>query len=107
MTTVRRYLAPSSIEGLEAFAAAPIKSGDIVWRFDPRLDQSVPRVMLQDQLPHVRERCGYDHPDAPDMLVLDADEGRFMNHADEPDLDFTPPDVGWARRDIAAGEELT
>jgi hypothetical protein len=40
-------------------------------------------------------------------MVVEFDNGRFMNHAQSPNTDFTDANVGWAIRDIAAGEELT
>jgi SET domain-containing protein len=82
------------------FAAEPGKKGDVVWRFDPLLDQMIPEEVLAAQPPHVREfldRYGYPHHELPGILVLDADEGRFMNHADMPNLDFSTPDIGTAR----------
>ena len=45
--------------------------------------------------------------ETPWVLFLDADEGRFMNHADQPNTDFRGADFGIALRDIPAGEELT
>ena len=37
----------------------------------------------------------------------EVDNGRFMNHDEQPNTDFTNPTVGFATRDIAKGEELT
>ena len=110
MMTVRCYLAPSSIEGLGLFCHDDIREGDVVWVFDRRFDQLIPLETLAALPPHVQEfvdRYGYPHADHPGFLVLDADEGRFMNHADAPNLDFRFPDKGVALRDIPAGEELT
>lgn len=110
MMTVRCYLAPSAIEGLGVFAAEPIARGGIAWRFNPQFDQVFSYETLADQPEHVREfleRYGYAHHEDPSLWVLDADEGRFMNHALAPNLDFSSPTVGVATRDIAAGEELT
>lgn len=110
MMLVRAYLAPSSIEGLGVFSRDPIKKGDIVWRFDTRFDQLIPRALLSESDDRTREfieRYGYDMPDHPDHLALDADEGRFMNHCETPNLDFTSPDLGIALVDIPAGVELT
>lgn len=110
MMTVRCHLGPSAIEGLGVFATEDIPAGTVVWRFDRRFDQSFPRAWLAEQPPHIQEfleRYGYpDHQD-PSLWVLDADEGRFMNHSDAPNLDFSDPENGVAARDIAAGEELT
>lgn len=110
MMLIRCYLAPSTIEGLGVFTSEPIAKGDPVWRFDERFDRMIAKPDVETATPHVREfieRYGYDMPGWPEHLALDADEGRFMNHSDAPNLDFRAPDVGYALRDIAAGEELT
>ena len=41
------------------------------------------------------------------MLVLDADNGRHMNHSRQPNTDFRDATFGFAIRDIASGEEIT
>ena len=41
------------------------------------------------------------------MVVLDSDNGRFMNHTLTPNTDFRIFDKGYALFDIAQGEELT
>jgi hypothetical protein len=41
------------------------------------------------------------------FVVLELDNGRFMNHSLQPNTDFTRPDVGYATADIHPGEELT
>lgn len=110
MMTIRCYLAPSSIEGLGVFAAEPLRQGSVAWRYDPRFDLTFPKDILFTQPPHVQEfleRYTYVHHENLDLLVLDGDEGRFMNHAEQPNLDFSGPLVGVAVRDIAAYEELT
>ena len=110
MMVVRSYLAPSAIEGLGVFAAEPIAKGELVWRFDRRFDQLISKADLAAAPAHVREfleRYTYEFHDDSDFVVLDADEGRYMNHADAPNVDLTDPEIGVAVRDIAAGEELT
>lgn len=110
MMLVRAYLAPSAIEGLGVFSHDDIKKGDVVWRFDTRFDQLIPRETLSavdERTREFLERYGYDMPMYPECLALDADEGRFMNHCDAPNLDFSHPDFGTAIEDIPAGVELT
>ena len=110
MMVVRSYLAPSAIEGLGVFAAAPIAKGEIVWRFDPRFDQVISKDAIAAAPEPVREfleRYVYEFHADPSCVVLDGDEGRYMNHADDPNIDMSDPDVCVATRDIAAGEELT
>lgn len=110
MMTVRCYLAPSSIEGLGVFSHDDIRKGDIIWRFDRRFDQLIPLETVAQAPEHIQvflDRYGYPHADHPGHLVLDADEGRFMNHSENANTDFSRPDVGIALRDIPAGEEIT
>jgi uncharacterized protein len=107
---MRCYLAPSEIEGLGVYSTVDIKKGDIVWKHDPLLDLSIPVSHMEASPEHVREfldRYTYDHPTQPGMLVLDGDEGRFMNHSLTPNLDFSSKDSGIALTDIPAGTELT
>ncbi len=107
---VRCYLAPSTIEGLGVFSTSHISHGDIVWRFDPEFDQVFSTDYVKRQPEHIREfleRYTYAHPSDPGLIVLDSDEGRFMNHKDKPNTDFSDPEIGVALRDISAGEELT
>jgi SET domain-containing protein len=110
MMLVPCYLAPSRIEGLGVFSKVAIRRGENVWRFDERFDRLIPKADIAGADPHARmffERYCYDMPGWPDHLALDADEGRFMNHEDASNLDFSSPDRGIALWDIAAGEELT
>jgi SET domain-containing protein len=43
----------------------------------------------------------------PGVVVLDSDNGRFMNHSLAPNTDFRIFDKGFALFDIAQGEEIT
>lgn len=110
MMTVRCYLAPSQIEGLGVYSHEDIKKGQEVWRYDPILDISIPSSKLGEVATHIAEfldRYTYPDPHRPDCIMLDGDEGRFMNHSDTPNLDFTSADYGVALTDIPAGTELT
>ena len=53
------------------------------------------------------ERYTYRHPSEPGLLVLDADNGRHMNHDGSPNTDFRDLKFGYAIADIAPGEEIT
>lgn len=110
MMIVPTYVGPSGIEGVGIFAAAPITAGTAIWQLSDDLDLLLTREQLA-QLPPLQrefiERYGYPHMSEPQLTVLEFDNGRFMNHSDAPNTDFTRPDVGYAIRDIAAGEELT
>jgi SET domain-containing protein len=106
---VRTFIAQSRIEGVGVFAAEPIAKGTLIWQFDPRFDRLVPTQEYQSSRPLLKElfdRYAYPSPDQPGFLVYETDNGRFMNHAEHPNTDFTGIG-GRALADIEAGEELT
>jgi len=110
MMIVPTYVGPSAIEGVGVFAAAPIPSGSALWQLSEALDLLLTEAQLA-QLPALQrefiERYGYPHMTRAGFTVLEFDNGRFMNHDPQPNTDFTSPEVGWAIRDIAEGEEIT
>ncbi len=109
MMLIKSYVAPSGIHGNGLFAAQDIKAGDRIWEFMEGLEVLIPVAAIPG-MPEVVQNyidcyC-YPHDKNPDYLVLDGDSGRFMNHSENPNSDFTPG-RGHAVRDIAAGEEIT
>ena len=110
MLIVPTYVGPSAIEGVGVFAVEAIASGTPIWSLEEGLDLMLDDAQLERLSPLQRdfiERYGYPHMTRPGITVLEFDNGRFMNHSDTPNTDFTTPELGWAIRDIAAGEELT
>lgn len=110
MLLVSTYVAASEIEGVGVFAAAPIRKGALIWQLNPDFDRLIP-AEAYDSLPETMkelfDRYAYPSPDRPGYLVYEVDNGRFMNHSDAPNTDFSEYGGGTATRDIAAGEELT
>ena len=110
MMIVPTYVGPSTIEGVGVFAAEPVRAGTPIWRLDERLDLLLATDEVERLDPLQRtflERYGYPHMTREGIVVLEFDNGRFMNHSPAPNTDFTDPETGWAIRDIAAGEEIT
>ena len=110
MLLVSTYVAASEIEGVGVFAAAPIPKGALIWRLNPDFDRLVPADSypgLPDTMKELIDRYAYPSPDKPGYLVYEVDNGRFMNHSDAPNTDFSEYGGGFATRDIAVGEELT
>ena len=110
MMLVRTYLSNSTIEGVGIFASEPIKAGDVIWRLEPKFDVFFTEADIEELPLHMRDfiaRYSYPHMRKPGIWVLEADNGRFMNHSESPNTDFTGFEEGFAIRDIASGEEIT
>ncbi|GAB4522289.1 MAG: SET domain-containing protein-lysine N-methyltransferase [Amphiplicatus sp.] len=110
MLLVSTYVAPSAVEGVGVFAAEPIRKGTVIWRFEPEFDRLIPVDRYLSAPPYLKDlldRYAYPSPDRPGFIVYEVDNGRFMNHSETPNTDFS--DFGGARaiRDIEPGEELT
>jgi SET domain-containing protein len=109
MMLVPTYVAASAIHGTGLFATRPIAAGTVVWRFAEGLDQVIPTERLNGLPAHAREyldRYAFESAFFPGGLLLSFDDTRFINHADDPNIDNTGIE-SIAQRDIAAGEELT
>lgn len=110
MMLVRTYVAPSQIEGLGAYASEPIKKGDLIWRFDPNFDRLLHRSVLDSSPAYMADYLrdyAYPHPVERDYYIVEIDNGRFLNHHESPNTDFSRVFEGYAIRDIGVGEELT
>lgn len=110
MLLIETELRASKIQGLGVFAVTPIPAASLIWKLNPAYDLILPGSALgtlpQPMLKFV-ERYGYRPHRFPNLVVLECDNGKFMNHSDEPNVDFSSFDVAFALRDIPAGEELT
>ena len=110
MLTVSTYLAPSAIDGLGVFSGEYIERGRLLWSLNPKFDIFIHASEIEAYPPFLREfvaRYTYPHLEMPGVVVLDSDNGRFMNHTLTPNTDFRIFDKGYALFDIAQGEELT
>ncbi len=105
MLTVSTYVAPSAIEGLGVFAGEFIERGRLMWSLNPKFDIFIYRGEIEELPPHMQDfiaRYCYPHLEMPGVVVVDSDNGRFMNHSLTPNTDFRIFDKGYALVDIAA-----
>ena len=114
MLMVKTRVCSSSVHGLGLFAAEPIRKGTIVWKFTPGLDIVMRPEDLSGWPREVRDFFGHYAylSKRTRRYVLHADNARFQNHSDTPNLLSVPvsgqvEDLDIAYRDIACGEELT
>ncbi len=112
MMLIPTYLEQSGIHGIGLFAAEPIQKGTKIWQFMEGLDVVFDVSLLATAPEPIRgylQRYTYPHHSLPEKIILDGDNGRFMNHSETANTDFRTilNDTGYALRDIAQGEELT
>lgn len=113
MMLVRTEKRQSEIHGVGLFAAEFIAEGTPTWRFTPGIDQAIhPDVV--ERVPEASRVnfLMYAYLDIrTGLYVLCADDARFMNHSEDPNVrgDYALDEVfgvDVAARDIEAGEEL-
>jgi SET domain-containing protein len=111
MMMVDTVLRPSAIHGLGVFLVSPVRKGDLVWRFDARIDRVYSEAEVASLPDHVQRyvRIYSTWHDQTRLFVLCGDNGRFFNHADAPTTRSNAISFGedHATRDLVAGEELT
>jgi hypothetical protein len=110
MLMISTYVAPSAIEGLGVFAGEPIGRGQLMWSLNPKFDIFIQMTEIETYPPHLQDyiaRYTYPHLEMPGVVILDSDNGKFMNHSLTPNTDFRIFDKGYALVDIARGDEIT
>jgi SET domain-containing protein len=111
MLMVETELRPSSIHGIGTFVLEDVRAGDLIWRFDSRID----RIFSDAELKTMPERLQaflsmYSTFHEPSGLwVLCGDNGRHFNHSDTPNTISQGVAFGddIAATDLKAGTELT
>ena len=81
-----------------------------MWDLNPRFDIFIDRREIESFPPHMQDfiaRYSYPHLEMEGVVVVDSDNGRFMNHCLTPNTDFRVFDKGYALVDISQGDELT
>lgn len=104
-------LRPSEIHGTGVFLLEPVKKGDVVWRFDSRID----RVYSEAEIVSLPERAQHflrtysTWNEACGLWVLCGDNGRHFNHSAAPNTVSDGIAFGQdiAAEDLPAGAELT
>lgn len=109
MIIVPTYLAQSSIHGLGVFSRDAIPKGAKVWEYNPLFDLTFTEEEFEALPESVRAEVEIHlyQPEPGGLLYYESTMGKYMNHDGEPNVDFKDVGVGWATRNIAAGEELT
>jgi len=111
MMMIDTELKPSPLHGLGVFVKAPLKKGDLIWRFDARMDRVYTPAEVASLPEHIQRylKIYSTWHEQTGLYVLCGDNGRFFNHSDTPNTVSNAISFGedHAARDIEAGEELT
>jgi SET domain-containing protein len=110
MLLIDTYLDKSPIQGMGVFAKSAISKDTVIWRLDERFDRLIEVDVYESMTGPVKsylDRYAYPRRSDPRFIVFEADDARYMNHADDPNFGFLSENEAVALRDIAAGEELT
>ena len=111
MLMVETELRASPIHGIGVFLLEDVKEGQLIWRFDSRID----RVFADTEFEQMPQRLRaflevystYHEQSA--LWVLCGDNGRHFNHSDKPNTVSLGVAFGddVAAADLPAGTELT
>ena len=89
----------------------PLRSGDLVWRFDSRIDRVFPDAELRSMPERLQAFLTIysTYHEQSGLWVLCGDNGRHFNHSDEPNTVSHGIAFGddVAAKDLCVGTELT
>jgi uncharacterized protein len=108
---VETELGLSEIHGIGVFLKEPVRSGQLIWRFDSRIDRVFSGAELAEMPDTLQSflRTYSTHHAGLDLWVLCGDNGRHFNHSDAPNTHSLGIAFGddVAAEDLPAGTELT
>jgi SET domain-containing protein len=111
MLMVETELRASPIAGIGVFVTQSVRAGELIWRFDSRIDRIFSDEEVRDmpeQLQRFLKTYSTLHAGLK-VWVLCGDNGRFFNHSDQPNTRSLGIAFGddVAADDIMPGTELT
>src|SRR5688572_30835488 len=111
MLMVETELRPSGIHGIGVFLLQGVRRGELIWRFDSRIDRvfhDVEFAAMPKDLRQFLETYSTYHAELG-LWVLCGDNGRHFNHSDAPNTRSLGVAFGddIAAADLPAGTELT
>jgi hypothetical protein len=111
MLLVETELRPSAIHGIGVFLLEDVREGQLIWRFDSRIDRVFSGAELDDMPERLRAFLTVysTYQEQSGLWVLCGDNGRHFNHSDEPNTISLGVAFGddVAATDLPAGTELT
>ncbi len=86
MLMVETELRPSPIHGIGVFLLQPVRQGELIWRFDSRIDRVYTEEELETFPEHMKRflRVYSTWHEPTRLWVLCGDNARHFNHSDAP-----------------------
>ena len=111
MLMVETELRASPIHGIGVFLTEPVRKGQLIWRFDSRIDRVFSDAEVEEMpeaLQHYLRTYSTLHADLG-LWVLCGDNARHFNHSDAPNTRSLGIAFGddVAAEDLEPGTELT
>jgi len=110
MIKIKTKLDKSQIAGIGVFADQEIRSGEIVWSMNKlsvvRISPEDYRNLSEEEKSFIDEK-DYYWIDNDGSYMIPADDSRFINHSENPNVIDKDDYTTIAARDIKIGEELT
>ena len=111
MLMVETELRQSAIHGIGVFLLEEVKSGQLIWRFDSRIDRVFADSELDEMPGRLREFLSVysTYHEKSGLWVLCGDNGRHFNHSEAPSTVSMGVAFGddVAAANLPAGTELT
>jgi uncharacterized protein len=111
MLMVQTELRASPIHGIGVFLSEPVRAGQLIWRFDSRIDRIFADAELAEMPDHLQRflRTYSTYHAGLGLWMLCGDNGRHFNHSDMPNTRSLGIAFGddVAAEEIPAGTELT
>lgn len=109
MLLIETEIKQSEIHGMGLFCVELIPKGTKVWSFHPLFDVVIDETQLAQLPPPAHaflQMYAYRSVETGELIV-NVDQSRHMNHADEPTLVSDADSNYYAVRDLPPGTELT
>lgn len=113
MMRVPYFLGQAKTGGLGVFASEDVREGTLVWRYDPNTTLCLSENAFDDLPVTVQNKMlsytylGKGVARVRGRFYFNADDSRFMNHSQTPNISISVGDDYRAKRLIRAGEEIT
>lgn len=108
MLTVKTEIKESPGKGAGIFTLEYIEERKVIWIENPMFYKIIPYYEYE-RLPDLQKefiKKYATHYPEESMFYLDLDNTRFINHSNNPNMEWSG-NIGYAKRDIFRGEEIT